>query len=440
MPGYLERTPRSRRLHERLRRVMPGGDTRSITWFEPYPAVIERGGGYELHDVDGNVYIDLLNNYTALVHGHAHPRIVAAITAQAGLGTVYPAPHGAQLRVAEELTRRVASVEQVRFTNSGSEAVLQAVRAARAYTRRPLLVKALGGYHGSWDQVPLTPAEAEAVGTPPEIGALLRFVPYNDLAALEDLLRREGERVAAILLEPVMGEGVIAGDSDYLRGVHTLADSYGALLILDEVVTFRLASGGRQETAGVSPHLTTFGKIIGGGLPVGAVGGSEAVMSVFHPHGDRTLPHSGTFNGNALTMAAGLVSLELLSGAEIDRINGLGESLAAGMREALAAHAIDGGVMQCGSLLHLVFETDAEPRRFSDLNLASRMHDRVHLACMEEGLFIAPRGLVNTSTVMDEDVIDEVVARFGRALERVAAAPPYATASARPTFRVYGNL
>jgi glutamate-1-semialdehyde 2,1-aminomutase len=421
MPDYLERTQRSRRLHDRLRRVMPGGDTRSITWFEPYPAVIERAGGYELHDVDGNTYIDLLNNYTALVHGHAHPQIVAAITAQAGLGTVYPAPHLAQLRVAEELVRRVPSVEQVRFTNSGSEAVLQAVRAARAHTRRPLLVKADGGYHGSWDQVPLTPAEAREAGTPPEIESLLRFVPYNDLASLEDVLAREGERVAAILLEPVMGEGVIAGDADYLRGVRALADRHGALLIMDEVVTFRLAPGGRQETVGVSPHLTTFGKIIGGGLPVGAVGGSEAVMSVFHPHSDRALPHSGTFNGNALTMAAGLVSLELLTAGEIDRINGLGESLAAGMRKALAAHDLDGAVTQCGSLLHLVFDTDGEPRRFSDLNLESRMLDRVHLACMEEGLFIAPRGLINTSTVMDEGVIDEVIARFGRAAGWVAA-------------------
>ena len=401
---------------------MPGGDTRSVTWFEPYPAVIERANGYELHDADGNTYIDLLNNYTALVHGHAHPRIVEAIAAQASRGTAYPAPHRAQLRLAEELVRRVPSVELVRFTNSGSEAILQAVRAARAYTHRPLVLKADGGYHGSWDQVPLTTAEAREVGTPREIEALVRFVPYNDLASLEDVIAREGERVAAILLEPVMGEGVIAGERDYLRSARDLADRHGALLILDEVITFRLAPGGRQEAVGVSPHLTTFGKIIGGGLPVGAVGGSEAVMSVFDPRRDRTLPHSGTFNGNPLTMAAGLVSLELLTAEEIDRINRLGEVLATGLRDALVAHEIDGGVTQCGSLLHLTFDTDGEPRRFSDLNLESHTLDLVHLACMEEGMFIAPRGLMNTSTVMDEGVVEEVIARFGRALGRVTAA------------------
>jgi glutamate-1-semialdehyde 2,1-aminomutase len=422
MPGYLERTPQSRRLHEGLRRVMPGGDTRSVTWYEPYPAVIEHACGYELQDVDGNTYIDLLNNYTALVHGHAHPRIVDAITAQARRGTVYPAPHRGQLRLAEELVRRVPSVEMVRFTNSGSEAVLQAVRAARAYTGCPLLVKADGGYHGSWDQVPLTAAEAREAGTPAEIESLVRFVPYNDPAALEDVLDREGERVAAILLEPVMGEGLIAGEPQYLRSARDLADRHGALLILDEVISFRLAPGGRQQSVGVSPHLTTFGKIIGGGLPVGAVAGSEAVMSVFDPFGDRTLRHSGTFNGNPLTMAAGLVSLELLDGEQIDRINRLGQTLAGGLREALAAHDIDGGVTQCGSLLHLTFESDGEPRRFGDLNLTSETFDLVHLACMEEGLFIAPRGLINTSTVMDDGVLDQVVTRFRSAVERVAAA------------------
>ena len=228
---------------------MPGGDTRSVTWFEPYPAVIERANGYELHDADGNTYIDLLNNYTALVHGHAHPRIVEAIAAQASRGTAYPAPHRAQLRLAEELVRRVPSVELVRFTNSGSEAILQAVRAARAYTHRPLVLKADGGYHGSWDQVPLTTAEAREVGTPREIEALVRFVPYNDLASLEDVIAREGDRVAAILLEPVMGEGVIAGERDYLRSARDLADRHGALLILDEVITFHwLRAAGRRRS------------------------------------------------------------------------------------------------------------------------------------------------------------------------------------------------
>ena len=417
---YEDRTPGSRALNDAFRRWLPGGDTRSITWFAPYPVVIDRAAGHELTDADGRTYIDLLNNYTALVHGHAHARIVQAIAEQAARGTVYPAPHAGQAALAAELARRVPSVERVRFTNSGSEAVMQAIKAARAFTGRPLLVKADGGYHGSWDQVPLTADEAATQGTPAEVAGLVRFVPYNDLAALEALLASEGDRVAAVLLEPVMGEGVIAADAAYLHGVRELATAHGALMVLDEVVTFRLAAGGRQETIGVSPDLTTFGKIIGGGLPVGAVGGSERVMSVFDPSRPQHVHHSGTFNGNTLTTAAGLVSLQLLTPEEIERINRLGASLAAGLRDAIAGSGLPGHVTQCGSLLHLHFDAEGEPRAFGDLRLDSPTLRRIHLACMEEGLFIAPRGLMNTSTAMDQTTVDEAVARFARAAAKVA--------------------
>ena len=424
--SYADRTPTSHRLSDAFSRWMPGGDTRSITWFAPYPVVIERAFGYELTDADGRTYIDLLNNYTALVHGHAHPRIVEAITAQAPRGTVYPAPHTGQAALAEELVRRVASVERVRFTNSGSEAVMLAIRAARAFTRRPLLVKAEGGYHGSWEQVPLT-SDAAAEGMPPELAALVRLVPYNDLDALRALMAREDDRVAAILLEPVMGEGVIAADAAYLHGVRELATAHGALMVLDEVVTFRLATGGRQQTLEVLPDLTTFGKIIGGGLPVGAVGGSERVMSLFDPRRPGSVHHSGTFNGNTLTTAAGLVSLQLLTPDEIERINALAAALADGMRNGLEAGGLPGAVTRCGSLVHLHFDVDAEPREFADLRLGGETLRQVHLACMEEGLFIAPRGLMNTSTALDAAAVSEAVARFSRAAARVGAVQSLAT-------------
>ena len=418
---YADRTPRSRALNEQFQRWMPGGDTRSITWFAPYPAVIDHGAGNELIDADGRSYIDLLNNYTALVHGHAHPLIVQAIADQAARGTVFPAPHAGQAALAAELARRVPSVERVRFTNSGSEAVMQAIKAARAFTGRPLLVKAKGGYHGSWDQVPLVAGEA-GQGTPTELEALVRMVPYNDLDALEALLAAEVGRVAAVLLEPVMGEGVIAADADYLHGVRELTEAHGVLMVLDEVVTFRLATGGRQQVVGVSPDLTTFGKIIGGGLPVGAVGGSERVMSVFDPSRPHHLHHSGTFNGNAVTTAAGMVSLQLLTAAEIERIDGLAAALASGLRDAMAANGLTGQVTRCGSLLHLHFDVEAEPRAFADLALDSPTLERMHLACMEEGLFIAPRGLMNTSTAMNDAVVAEAAERFARAAASVARA------------------
>ena len=424
---YESMTPESRRLAERLRRSLPGGDTRSVTYFPPYPVAIERGSGFEIADIDGNTYIDLLNNYTALVHGHAHPAIVHAIAEQLPRGTVFPAPSAAQAELAEEIVRRVESVDRVRFTNSGSEAVMQAIRAARAHTGRSLVVKADGGYHGSWEQVPLEAGQPAPPGTPGEVAGLVRFVPYNDQDALAQLMSEEGDRVAAILLEPVLGEGMIAGDPGYFAAARRAATTHGALLVLDEVVTARLAVGGYQSVAGVEPDLTTFGKIIGGGMPVGAVGGREDVMAHFDPSHPDSVVHSGTFNGNPLTMAAGLASLTLLTAEEIDRINRLGTALAAGLREAIAAAGLPGAVTSCGSLVHLHFEVPGEPQSFRDLNLESGLLARVHLACLEDGVYFAPRGMLNTSTAMNETVVEEAVARFARALGRVASTAYAAT-------------
>jgi glutamate-1-semialdehyde 2,1-aminomutase len=226
-------------------------------------------------DVDGNYFIDLLNNYTSLVHGHAHRQIVAALTEQLPLGTAFPAPGVLQAELAERIVERVGSVEQVRFTNSGSESVMQAVKLARAHTRRVEIVKAIGGYHGSWEQVPMTFGGADAGDVPDFVSQVVHMVPFNDLESLEHLMSERGERIAALVFEPVLGEGVIPGDPAFFAGARRLADQYGSLLITDEVVSFRLALGGYQSVLGVKPDLTTFGKIIGGGLPVGAVGAAR---------------------------------------------------------------------------------------------------------------------------------------------------------------------
>jgi glutamate-1-semialdehyde 2,1-aminomutase len=317
----------------------------------------------------------------------------------------------------------VASVAHIRFTNSGTEAVMQAIRLARAHTGRELVVKADGGYHGSWEQVPMTaaPTGEPPPGTPTGVARLVVMVPFNDVTALESVMREHGERVAAILLEPVLGEGVIAGDPGYFRSARELATRHGALLVLDEVVTARLAVGGYQSVLGVDPDITTFGKIIGGGLPVGALGGSADVMAGFDPRRSGFLPHAGTFNGNPLTMAAGLVSLELLTAAEIERIDRLAVGLAAGLRDAIATHGLVGTVTRCGSLLHLHFGAAARIQTFADVNLGSPILAAVHLAALEEGLYFAPRGLMNISTAVTPAVVEEAVERFARAAGRVGA-------------------
>lgn len=433
-------TKKSRELLGRLERSMPGGDTRSLAFFEPYPLAIARGSGCRMWDVDGNEYVDLLNNYTSTIHGHGAPEIMEAISKQASLGTVFPAPGELQAELAERILDRYASVEKVRFANSGSEAVMIAIRGARVFTGREKVVKADGGYHGMWEQVPASLGKKlgvqersdEQPEQPPEFGreavpggvrALLRMVDYNDVGQLETVMEEEGDEVAAIILEPVMGTGVVSGEAEYIAAARRLADEHGALLILDEVQTLRLSRGGMQEVLGTRPDMTILGKIIGGGLPIGAFGGREEVMDIFNPKLPKHIPHSATFNGNSVTMAAGCVALDMLEGAEIERINGLGEKLAEGLRAIFNEVELDGRVTNVGSMINVHFGTGGEPRKYTDLNLASPLLALFHRAALEDGAYFAPRGFLNMSTPMDEGVVEEVLDACRRAAERVARTP-----------------
>src|ERR671911_39682 len=380
---YKIKTQRSRALFERLSRSIPGGNTRSLAYFPPHPLAISHGSGCRLWDVDGNEFVDLLNNYTATVHGHAVPAINETMTRQAPLGTVSPAPAETQAELAERIVDRVASVEKVRFTNSGTEAVMMAVRAARAFTGREKIIKAEGGYHGMWEQVPVSWPQDDLPGrrtaTPEGVRELVRLVDYNNVAGLEAAMDGEGESVAAIILEPVTGTGVLTGEPDYFAAARRLADEHGALLICDEV------------------------------------------MSVFDPRLPDHLHHSGTFNGNLMTMAAGRVALDLLTQDEIQRLNALGERLTDGLRQLFAQKEELGAVvLNCGSLVHLNFETQGEVRTYSDLNLDSPVMAAFHLAALDEGVYFAPRCFMNTSTAMDEQVIDDVLEACSRAMARVA--------------------
>jgi len=411
-------TPGSAELAERLRRALPGGDTRSSTFYEPYPIAFERGEGCRVWDVDGNEYVDFLNNFTSLVHGHAHPQIVEAVALQAARGTAFPAPNVAQAELAERIVERVPSIELLRYTNSGSEANMLAIRLARAYTGRERIVKADGGYHGSWEQLPLagSPATGSHDGTPQAVLDLIHWCEFNDVESLRAAVEEAGDRLAAIVLEPVqLVGGVIAGTPEFLRAARELADEAGALLVLDEVVTLRLAPGGYQSVLGVRPDLTTLGKIIGGGLPVGATGGRREVLEAADPRRPGHVGHSGTFNGNPLTSVAGCVSLDLLDAAAIERLNGLGERFASGLRGVLEAHGVEASVTSCGSLVQIHLETEGPVRTFGDTNPGSALLARLHRAALDEGVFFAGRGLLNLSTAMDDAVIDRALDALGRA-------------------------
>jgi glutamate-1-semialdehyde 2,1-aminomutase len=403
------RTPRSRERFLRALDALPGSDTRSATFYDPYPATIERAEGIELVDVDGNGYADFLLNYTALITGHRHPEVMAAAAEAISRVTAVAAPVLGQIELAEELIRRVPSVERVRFFSSGSESTLVAIWAARAFTGRPTVIKAIGGYHGC---VPELDRGLRTGAFPPGVPDVtpVRAVPFNDQEALRAAIGDAGESLAAVLLEPVLGSGgMIPPEPGYLEQARRWTREVGALLVLDEVITFRLSPGGYQTIAGVEPDLTAFAKIIGGGFPVGAVGGRAEVMDVFRPGGQRSISHSGTFNGNPVTVAAGLKVLELLDESAYAKLNGLGEKLTRGLRDAIERTGVVAQVTHVGSLLNVHFTT--EPLRDYD---SAQAADPVaaaafHLGLLNRGVFIAPRGMIALSTVTEKQDVETAV-------------------------------
>ncbi|MEO7911456.1 MAG: aminotransferase class III-fold pyridoxal phosphate-dependent enzyme [Roseiflexaceae bacterium] len=433
---YTQRTRASQAQTERARRVLPGGDTRSGVFYKPYPAYMVSGQGTNLTDLDGNQYLDFLNNYTSLVHGHAHPALLEAARGQLPNGSVYASPMQGQVELAELICARVPSVEQLRFTNSGTEATMLTVRAARAFTGRDGIIKMLGAYHGSHDLAAATADPEADRGIPAGLRQDLFFAPFNDLVAIEALFQANEGRIAAIIVEPVPNAGGIPLPlPGYLRGLRDLADRYGALLIFDEVVTLRLHMGGYQALAGVTPDLTAMGKIIGGGFAVGAFGGQRAIMEQFNPERPDHLAHSGTFNGHSATMAAGLVSLRNLDQAAIDRINTLGTALAQGFDDAFAEAGIRGSTTSVGSLVQVHWRggpitTMADVS--AGFNAAGELPTLLHLELMNRGLYAAARGEYNTSTAMTEADITRAVDTFSAALHVLK---PYVV-EAYPALRV----
>ncbi len=408
---YLERTQSSAENYEKTRRLMPGGTSRQASFWAPYPLTIAHGAGAYFQDVDGNRYLDLLNNYTALVHGHAYPPIVEASREQVGLGTGWAAANEPQIRLAQAIVDRVPSIEQVRFTNSGSEAGALAFTIAREISGRSKLLMARYGYHGSLHEF--------EIGSFGKEGPLTYLATYNDLADFEKVLSEHGNEIAAVFLEPVMGAGgIIAAKEGFLHGVQAAAGEAGALFVLDEVLTLRFGPGGCQADIGIEPDLTMLGKIIGGGFPVGAIGGNADLLQVFDP-ADMKIFHTGTFNANPVTMVAGEVSLRELSPERIERMNRLRDKLQSGLSESAKKHGLPMSISHYESCMN-IFMSESVPVS-SVVREDEELMDKFHIACLNHGLLIAPRGLVALSTVLTDDDIAAAVERADAALQDVAA-------------------
>jgi glutamate-1-semialdehyde 2,1-aminomutase len=402
--AYLEDTSRSAELWERARAVMPGGNSRTTVFTAPRPVYAASGQGAKVTDVEGQVRLDFVNNYTSLIHGHAHPRIIDAVVRQLSLGTALSFPTETEVRLAEVLVDRVESLEQVRFTNSGTESVMMAVQAARAFTGRPRIARFEGCYHGAYAER----ADADLL------------LPFNDSESVERLVSQHASELAAVIVDPLPHRpGFVDPEPGFLQRLREVTRQHQILLISDEIISFRVAYGGAQQRFGYAADLTTLGKIIGGGFPVGAFGGRAEVMAVFDPTrttGPR-VAHGGTFNANPVTMVAGYESMAMLPSSEYERLALLGQRVREGLADLLETHGINWQVSGQASL----FKLHPHPRPVTDYpsSVPTREEhaamERFYLQVFGEGIILTPELAGCMSTPMTEAEADALVAAAERA-------------------------
>ena len=397
---YLEPGARSAELYARAQAVMPGGNTRTTVFTAPYPAYVASASGATVTDVEGQTRLDFVNNYTALIHGHAHPRILDAVSRQLTLGTAVSFPTETEVRLAELLVERVDSIERLRFTNSGTEAVMMAVQAARAFTGRTKVARFEGCYHGAYDY-------AEDV-----------LLPFNQPDAVVRILAEHAGELAAVLVDPLPHRpGFIDPIDGFLPRLREITRELGIVLISDEIISFRLGYAGPQERYGYRADLTTLGKIIGGGFPVGAFGGRAEIMNAFDPSRPGShLTHGGTFNGNPVTMVAGYESMAMLTFAEFDRLAALGQRVRDGLANIIEARGVSWQVTGQASL----FKLHGHPRHLVDyrssLPTASERSavEEFYMAMLGEGFILTPDLCGAVSTPMTDREVDELVAAADR--------------------------
>jgi glutamate-1-semialdehyde 2,1-aminomutase len=382
---------------------------------------VRSGSGSRITDVDGRTYLDFVGSWGPLIHGHAHPRVLAAVAEALAHGTTFGAPTEGEIALARAITSFVPSIERVRLVNSGTEATMSALRLARAATQRDAIIKFAGCYHGHADGLLVRAGSGattlgipDSPGVPRAVAELTRVARYNDLASVERLADQE---VAAIIVEPAAGNmGVVPAAPGFLAGLRAIADRTGAVLIFDEVISgFRLARGGAQELSGVRPDITCLGKVIGGGLPVGAYGGRADLMDELAPRG--AVYQAGTLSGNPLAVAAGLATLQMLDAdPPYEKLERLGARLEQGVRAALGDRA--GCVQRVGSLLTLFFGVDRVHDYDEALQADTARFERFFRVMLAEGVWLPPSQFEAwfISAAHTEAEIDTTVAAVERAV------------------------
>lgn len=409
---YRDKRPRSAALQLRAREVMPAGSTRSVLAYRPFPTAMASGRGCWLHDVDGNSYLDLCGEYTAGLFGHSNERIVAGLEEALGRGVGLSAVGKGEEYLARLICDRFGSIDRVRFTNSGTEANLMAISAARHYTRRSKIIVFRGSYHGS---VLTFPAAGPSVMTAPYPFLIQE---YNDVGRTQDAIRDQGADIAAVLVEPMLGTGSIPASSEFLGMLRRETESVGALLIFDEVMTSRMSSGGQQQKFGISPDITTLGKYIGGGMSFGAFGGRDAVMDLFAAD----LTHAGTFNNNVMSMTAGGIALgELFGSAEAEALFGLGEWLRQQLNLLCVKHGSLCHFAGLGSLGSIHFRHGPIEAPYISTPIEDALRELFFFDMLDSEIYLARRGMHALSLPVTRDDLETYLHAVGEFLARRAS-------------------
>jgi glutamate-1-semialdehyde 2,1-aminomutase len=428
-------TPKSAALYESAKKVMPGGNTRHTVFRNPHQVYADRGEGCRIIDIDGNSRIDAVGNFTSLIHGYGCDAIKAAAREQLEKGFCFGMATPGEVRLSELLTERLPSVEHVRYCNSGTEAVMNAVKIARAFTGRAKIAKCEGAYHGTydvvetsqearpenWGEIDAPNSVATAAGTPQGLLDDVVIIPFNNIELGEKILRAKANDLAGVLVDVMPNRaGLVPAKPEFLEMLRRVTREIGALLIFDEVITFRLGYNGAQGRYGINPDITALGKIIGGGFPIGAIAGRVDVMAVYDPtHGAPKVQHGGTFSANPMSMVAGIAALEALTPEVYAHLEALGERFQSSMTALFEERGMEAQVTGLGSLrrIHL------NKAKLSDFRstILSGADGAAKVAALsrklyDEGVIIAANGLVCFSTPMTFDDIDEIVAAFDRSL------------------------
>ncbi len=428
----LDRTPASKAMFERASRSMPGGVASSFQLGDPYPLYLDRGVGPEVWDVDGHQYYDFHNGFGTMAVGHANPIVADAIEKAARSGTHFAVTVGDTVALAEELCRRFR-VDQVRFTNSGTESNMTAIRVARAATGRDVIAKIEGSYHGHVDQLMYsvlpgaesmggreTPAAApKSTGIPAAVADWIRIVPFNDAAAVERLFNAEGDKIAALILEPVMMNiGIVVPQPGYLEALRELCTRHGVVLIFDEVKCgCTIAAGGAAERFGVQPDLSSWAKAIGGGTAIGAFGGKAEIMDEIN----KGAAHQGTYNGNPLSVAAGLATLtKVLTSDAYDHFKSLGARLASGMTAAIDEHGIPANVVDLGCKGCVTYRPEPLTNYRDFLETNTELYEASYPWMINRGVFMTPGD--EEQWTLSVQHTDEVIDRYVDAFSEFCAA------------------